>query len=121
MGFHSNFSILNHIHSFQLSEIFVDEINPVMRQMGYCCGQRLTFTPLPLICYGEGYGPCMIARDQDYMFYESVSNQYGVNVTDKFIYCLKCFTNLPPEGINLSDNPGDQRKYAPLLVAKEET
>uniref|UniRef100_A0A1I8BLC0 Histone acetyltransferase n=1 Tax=Meloidogyne hapla TaxID=6305 RepID=A0A1I8BLC0_MELHA len=29
----------------RLSEIFIEEINPVMRQMGYCFGQKLSFTP----------------------------------------------------------------------------
>jgi hypothetical protein len=27
-----------------LSEVFVEEINPVMRKMGYCSGQKLNFT-----------------------------------------------------------------------------
>lgn len=47
-----------------------------MRQMGYCCGQKLSFTPLALFCYGQS--ACVIARDQPYYLYESGSNQYGL-------------------------------------------
>ena len=95
----------------------MEEINPVMRQMGYCCGQKYTFTPLNLLCYGQNM--CMIARGQEYYRYE-VSNsaaQYGITnyVTDKYIYCQKCFDNLPPEGINLSDD-NQPSKYAHLLT-----
>lgn len=59
----------------KLSEIFIEEINPVMRQMGYCCGQKLAFTPLALFCYGQS--SCVIARDQSYYLYEPGPNPYG--------------------------------------------
>lgn len=45
-----------------------------MRQMGYCCGQKLSFTPLALFCYGQS--GCVIARDQTYYLHES-GPQYG--------------------------------------------
>lgn len=56
-------------NELQLSELFVEEINPVMRKMGYCCGQKLAFTPLALFCYGQSM--CTIARDQPYHVYEA--------------------------------------------------
>lgn len=64
----------------KLSETFVEEINPKMAQMGYCCGQKLAFTPLALFCYGQSM--CVIARDQSYYCYESASSSYG----KKFYY-----------------------------------
>jgi E1A/CREB-binding protein len=53
----------------KLSEAFVDEIDPVMQKLGYCCGRRLAFTPLALFCYGQTM--CTIARDQPYYVYET--------------------------------------------------
>ena len=49
----------------KLSEMFIEEINPIMVKMGYCCGQKLAFTPLALFCYGQSV--CVIARDQPYL------------------------------------------------------
>lgn len=80
-----------------------------MQQMGFCCGLRLSFTPLALICYG-GQAACSIARDQQYYMYESGSTSYGLTVSDRYAYCLKCFDALPPEGINLSENMNDPPK-----------
>lgn len=74
--------------------------------MGYCCGQKLTFTPLALFCYGQSM--CVIARDQPYYLYESGSTQYGVTVTERYVYCTKCFEALPEEGINLNENPNEE-------------
>ncbi|KAI6201456.1 Histone acetyltransferase [Aphelenchoides besseyi] len=95
----------------KLSEVFAEFINPVMRQMGYCCGQKLSFTPMALFCFGAS--TCIIARDQQYKLYESGSSKFGVTVSDRYVYCLKCFEALPPEGINLNDNPSDPPNMAP--------
>jgi E1A/CREB-binding protein len=100
-----------HRWSTKLNERFQDEIDQIMHQMGYCCGQKHIFTQLSLLCYGGGL--CLIARDQEYYRYEVASSaaQYGLTSytdTEKYIYCVKCFNNLPDEGINLSeptDNP----------------
>uniref|UniRef100_A0A914DR75 histone acetyltransferase n=1 Tax=Acrobeloides nanus TaxID=290746 RepID=A0A914DR75_9BILA len=89
----------------KLAECFVNAINPVMCNMGYCCGQKCTFTPLPLFCYSQR--KCVIKRDQEYYLYESGSTQSGVTVSDKYIYCLKCFNKLQEEGLNenLNETP----------------
>ncbi|KJH52894.1 zinc finger, ZZ type [Dictyocaulus viviparus] len=94
-----------------LSEMFVTEMDQVMQQMGYCCSRKLSFTPLALFCYGASM--CTIARDQTYWVYEQTSSQYGVTVSERYTYCLKCFDALPPEGISLSENPNDQSNMAP--------
>lgn len=95
----------------KLSELFVEEINPVMRKMGYCCGQKLAFTPLALFCYGQSM--CTIARDQPYYVYEATSTQYGVTVSDRYTYCIKCFDALAETGISLSENPNDTSNMVP--------
>ena len=83
-------------------------MKPVMENLGYCCGQRLAFTPLALFCYGQSM--CTIARDQQYYVYEASSTQYGVTVSDRYTYCVKCFDNLPEAGMNLSENRDDTSK-----------
>ncbi|KAL3112410.1 hypothetical protein niasHT_016960 [Heterodera trifolii] len=97
----------------QLSELFVEEINPVMRRMGYCCGQKLSFTPLVQFCFGitKNNAACVIARDQPYFMYESTG--FGVMVAERYIYCVKCFEALPDEGINLNVNTPDPPNWIP--------
>ncbi|TKR68279.1 hypothetical protein L596_024280 [Steinernema carpocapsae] len=95
----------------KMSELFTELINPAMRALGYCCGERLSYTPLALFCYGQAM--CTIARDQQYHCYEHSSNQFGIVNSEKYVYCKKCFDNLPPEGINLSDNPADAANFIP--------
>lgn len=53
---------------------------------------------------------CTIARDQAYYVYEATSTQYGVTVSDRYTYCVKCYGALPEAGISLSENPNDTSK-----------
>uniref|UniRef100_A0A914Z2Q8 histone acetyltransferase n=1 Tax=Panagrolaimus superbus TaxID=310955 RepID=A0A914Z2Q8_9BILA len=87
----------------KLYEILTDLLDPVMRGLGYCCGNRYTFTALPLLCYGSSQ--CTIARNQEYYSYECSSSKFGINVSQKYIYCIKCYEALPECGINLNDAP----------------
>ncbi|PIC38859.1 hypothetical protein B9Z55_010734 [Caenorhabditis nigoni] len=101
----------------KLSELFVAEMDPVMKVMGYCCAKKLAFTPLSLFCYGAAM--CTIAREQQYWVYEQSSTQYNVTVTERYTYCQKCFDALPPEGISLSENPNDRTNMAPKTAFKD--
>ncbi|EFP09486.1 CRE-CBP-1 protein [Caenorhabditis remanei] len=102
----------------KLSELFVAEMDPVMKVMGYCCAKKLAFTPLSLFCYGAAM--CTIAREQQYWVYEQSSTQFNVTVTERYTYCQKCFDNLPPEGISLSENPNDRSNMAPKTAFVEQ-
>lgn len=102
----------------KLSELFVAEMDPVMKVMGYCCAKKLSFTPLSLFCYGAAM--CTIAREQQYWVFEQSSTQYNVTVTERYTYCQKCFDALPPEGISLSENPNDRTNMAPKSDFKEQ-
>jgi E1A/CREB-binding protein len=83
-----------------MSVIFTEAINPVMRRMGYCCGQKRTFTPLVQYCFGivKNQEACVIARNQPYFLYE------------RFIYCTKCFRAMPEKGINMAEESDDPPK-----------
>lgn len=53
----------------QLSEVFEQEIDPVMQSLGYCCGRKYTFNPQVLCCYGKQL--CTIPRDAKYFSYQN--------------------------------------------------
>jgi E1A/CREB-binding protein len=108
-----------------MSQIFIKEINPVMRQMGYCCGQKFTFTPSVQFCIGnpkkESHKRCVVARDQPYFLYEISKSSTGVDTTEaeRLIYCEKCFGALRENGINLNENSPDPPKYIYSFNAKD--
>ncbi|KAL3086948.1 hypothetical protein niasHT_021812 [Heterodera trifolii] len=80
-----------HERCTKLSELFVEEINPVMRQMGYCCGQKFSFTPPVQFCFGitKNNAACKVDRDQQhYYMYESETDG------EQCIYCVNCFETL---------------------------
>lgn len=54
---------------YQLSEVFEQEIDPVMQSLGYCCGRKYTFNPQVLCCYGKQL--CTIPRDAKYFSYQN--------------------------------------------------
>jgi E1A/CREB-binding protein len=95
----------------KLSEIFVENMNPVMENLGFCCSNRFNFTPLAIICFGQS--GCIIARDQTYYLYEASSSKYGVNVSERYIYCQKCFDALPACGLNLNEAQNEPPSFAP--------
>ena len=53
----------------KLSEIFEQEIDPVMQALGYCCGRKYTYNPQVLCCYGKQL--CTIPRDAKYFSYQN--------------------------------------------------
>lgn len=55
--------------SFQLSEEFEKSIDPVMQNLGYCCGRKYTFNPQVLCCFGKQL--CTIPRDAKYFSYQN--------------------------------------------------
>lgn len=72
-----------------------------MKSAGYCCGERLSFTPLALICYGQ---LCQIPRDTFYYSYET-KPQLGLT-PECYNYCKKCFDEAPGgDSISLNDDP----------------
>ncbi|OTF78374.1 histone acetyltransferase-like protein [Euroglyphus maynei] len=77
-------------HCTKLSEVFEQEINPVMRKLGYCCGQKYVFQPQILCCFGKQL--CTIPRDANYMHYQN-----------RYTYCMKCFSEIPGDNVTVGD------------------
>ncbi|XP_072396535.1 histone lysine acetyltransferase CREBBP isoform X1 [Diabrotica undecimpunctata] len=87
----------------KLSEVFEQEIDPVMQSMGYCCGRKYTFNPQVLCCYGKQL--CTIPRDAKYFSYQNSSlKAYGL-ASDRYTFCQKCFNEIQGDTVTLGDDP----------------
>uniref|UniRef100_A0A671K317 histone acetyltransferase n=1 Tax=Sinocyclocheilus anshuiensis TaxID=1608454 RepID=A0A671K317_9TELE len=76
----------------KLAEVFEQEIDPVMQELGYCCGRKLEFSPQTLCCYGKQL--CTIPRDAAYFSYQN-----------RYHFCEKCFNEIQGENVSLGDDP----------------
>jgi len=52
-----------------LAEVFEAEIDPVMKMLGFCCGQKYVFVPQVLICYGKQL--CTVPVNAVYYSYQN--------------------------------------------------
>ncbi|XP_018572292.1 CREB-binding protein isoform X4 [Anoplophora glabripennis] len=86
----------------KLSEVFEQEIDPVMQSMGYCCGRKYTFNPQVLCCYGKQL--CTIPRDAKYYSYQNSLKAYGLG-SDRYTFCQKCFNDIQGDTVTLGDDP----------------
>ena len=57
----------------QLAEVFEAEIDPVMKMLGFCCGQKYVFVPQVLICYGKQL--CTVPVNVVYYSYQNRYNR----------------------------------------------
>ncbi|XP_041634114.1 histone acetyltransferase p300 isoform X2 [Cheilinus undulatus] len=76
----------------KLAEVFESEIDPVMQDLGYCCGRKFEFSPQTLCCYGKQL--CTIQRDATYFSYQN-----------RYHFCEKCFSEIQSESVSLGDDP----------------
>uniref|UniRef100_A0A1B0A308 histone acetyltransferase n=1 Tax=Glossina pallidipes TaxID=7398 RepID=A0A1B0A308_GLOPL len=86
----------------RLSEVFEQEIDPVMQALGYCCGRKYTFNPQVLCCYGKQL--CTIPRDAKYYSYQNSLKDYGV-ASNRYTFCQKCFNDIQGDTVTLGDDP----------------
>ena len=77
--------------SVQLSEVFEQEMDPVMQQLGYCCGRKYTFQPQTLCCFGSNT-LCSIPRDAKYFSYQN-----------RITYCVKCFNEIEGDTVSIGE------------------
>src|SRR5204863_5106408 len=91
----------------KLNEIFEQEIDPVMQNLGYCCGRRHVFQPQVLCCFGKQL--CTIPRDAKYMSYEN-----------KITYCMKCFSEITSDYVSVDSFGLDPSLTGTTTVAKDQ-
>ncbi|BET01960.1 Domain of Unknown Function (DUF902) [Nesidiocoris tenuis] len=90
----------------KLSEVFEQEIDPVMQALGYCCGRKYTFNPQVLCCFGKQL--CTIPRDGKYYSYQN-----------RYTYCAKCFYEIPGDTVSLGDDPTQPQTQIKKELFKE--
>ena len=96
-----------------LNKCFLQHCDPIMKQAGYCCAQKLTFTPLPLCCYGKT--TCTINVGAYYYMYQNTASgpMDGMNLgSDKIFYCEKCFGDAKGSEIAPNDGAGGAQKIS---------
>jgi E1A/CREB-binding protein len=69
-----------------MSEQFDKEIDAPMKRLGFCCGQRLNYSPVVLYCLAKQV--CIIARDARYVCYDR-------DVAAPVNFCKTCFDAMP--------------------------
>lgn len=90
------YNLILTIYLFQLSEVFEQEIDPVMQALGYCCGRKYTFNPQVLCCYGKQL--CTIPRDAKYFSYQNryvLSGLMSLVFTGQYIQYLSTLSDTP--------------------------
>uniref|UniRef100_A0A672NDS8 histone acetyltransferase n=1 Tax=Sinocyclocheilus grahami TaxID=75366 RepID=A0A672NDS8_SINGR len=87
----------------KLSEVFEQEIDPVMQSLGYCCGRKNEFSPQTLCCYGKQL--CTISRDGTYYSYQN-----------RYHFCEKCFNEIQGDSVTLGDDPAQPQ----TMISKEQ-
>lgn len=82
--------------------MFENHVDAAMKSLGFCCGQRYEFTPLPKYCDSRMW--CNIPVLSDY---------YSFN--DQYSFCERCFTEFPGcSTVSICKDPTSE----PLLIEK---
>ncbi len=84
--------------------MFMDLVDPIMKDYGYCCGRQYVFLPSAMFCYGVSGMCCTIARDGDYFVYNNPDSSRNNLSGDKYTFCKKCFDSVKSEYILVGDD-----------------
>ncbi|CAF0772590.1 unnamed protein product [Adineta steineri] len=94
-----------HKAGVKLADIFMENVDPIMQDYGYCCGRQYVFLPPAMFCYGIGGICCTIPRDGDYFYYKNPDSARNNLSGDKYTFCKKCFDSVKSEYISVGDDP----------------
>ncbi|CAF1259811.1 unnamed protein product [Adineta ricciae] len=94
-----------HKAGVKLADIFMENVDPIMKEYGYCCGRQYVFLPPAMFCYGVGGICCTIPRDGDYFVYTNPDSSRNNLSGDKYTFCKKCFDSVKSEYILVGDDP----------------
>ncbi|VDD76537.1 unnamed protein product [Mesocestoides corti] len=73
----------------KLAEIFESLIDPLMQDLGFCCGREFVHYPHVLTCLTDK--SCNINRDDVYYVYENSGDNKKQDLLDKYIVCERCY------------------------------
>ncbi|UJR31544.1 hypothetical protein I4U23_019032 [Adineta vaga] len=94
-----------HKAAVKLADMFMENVDPLMKEYGYCCGRQYVFLPPAMFCYGTGGMCCTIPRDGDYFVYNNPDSSRNNLSGDKYTFCKKCFDSFKSEYISVGDDP----------------
>src|SRR5215469_13296717 len=84
--------------------MFMELVDPIMKDYGYCCGRQYVFLPSAMFCYGGNCMCCTIARDGDYFVYNNPDSSRNNLSGDKYTFCTNCFDSVKSEHILVGDD-----------------
>ncbi|CAF1267507.1 unnamed protein product, partial [Adineta ricciae] len=99
----------------KISEMFMELVDPIMKDYGYCCGRQYVFLPSAMFCYGVNGMCCTIARDGDYFVYTNPDSSRNNLSGDKYTFCKKCFDSVKSEYILVGDDPAQTLAELPKV------
>jgi E1A/CREB-binding protein len=70
------------------------EVDPIMKDYGYCCGRQYVFLPPTMLCHTND---CRIRRDGDYFVYKNLSGE-------TYTFCKKCFDSVKSDYMLVDDD-----------------
>ncbi|CAF4515482.1 unnamed protein product [Rotaria sp. Silwood2] len=82
----------------KLAKLFVESIDRVVQELGYCCGRQYAYLPQVMLCYGK-------------------------QSSDTYTFCVKCFNSNESESIFVGDDPTQALVEIPkklFLLAKND-
>ncbi|CAF1312058.1 unnamed protein product [Adineta steineri] len=89
----------------KMSEMFMELVDPAMKEFGYCCGRQYVFLAPAMFCYGVAGICCTIPREGDYFVYNNPDSSRNNLSNDKYTFCKKCFDSVKSEYILVGDDP----------------
>ena len=89
----------------KIADMFMELVDPIMKDYGYCCGRQYVFLPPGMFCYGVNGMCCTIPRDGDYYYYNNPDSSRNNLSGDKYTFCKKCFDSVKSEYISVGDDP----------------
>ncbi|CAF5074773.1 unnamed protein product, partial [Rotaria magnacalcarata] len=95
--------------------MFMENVDRMMKDYGYCCGRQYVFLPPAMFCYGVSGICCTIPRDGDYFVYNNPDSSRNNMSGDKYTFCKKCFDSVKSEYILVGDDPAQTLIELPKL------
>ncbi|CAF3278892.1 unnamed protein product [Rotaria socialis] len=99
----------------KLADMFMENVDRMMKDYGYCCGRQYVFVPPAMFCYGISGICCTIPRDGDYFVYNNPDSSRNNLSGDKYTFCKKCFDSVKSEYILVGDDPAQTLIELPKL------
>lgn len=82
--------------------MFSNTIDPVMRKLGYCCGQRYSFTPSRHVCFADA--ACRIEFNQPCYMYQDDTT---FALYSRYYFCVPHFKAITGARVNIGEHGDD--------------